>query len=156
MTRAAPCSHSASFSGHGAPRAPTRTGRDPRGVGDTHAGCGDTSSSPKGLRRKSYAFWRLKTSLVTLGFPRTTMRNRSISATSRKPFSTPKAVSSPPSMGGKGFSPQPQRRRISYLLLAAVDLPLLLRRQREHGLSVLVREVEFILETGKKPTKHAI
>lgn len=55
--------------------------------------------------------------------------------------------------GGKGLSPRPHRRRVSYFLLAAVDLPLLLRRQRKHGLSVLVREVKFILERGKKTHK---
>lgn len=39
--------------------------------------------------------------------------------------------------------------RCSYLLFAAVDLPLLLCRQGEHGLPVLLCEVELILENRK-------
>lgn len=37
---------------------------------------------------------------------------------------------------------------LPYLLFAAVDLPLLLCRQGEHGFPVLLREVELILHGG--------
>lgn len=53
--------------------------------------------------------------------------------------------SCPPCMRGKRLSTQ-----VSHFFLAAVDLPLLLRRQRKHCLSVLVCEVKFILERGKE------
>lgn len=38
------------------------------------------------------------------------------------------------------------RQGATHLLLAAVDLPFLFIGQREHGLPVLVRQVQFILQ----------
>lgn len=113
----------------------------------------DASSSLNELRKKSYAFRRLQTSLAALASPGNTP------VTPQIPLSMPRERCPSPHLlptlhgGGKGLSPRPHRRRVSYFLLAAVDLPLLLRRQRKHGLSVLVREVKFILERGKKPHK---
>lgn len=49
VTRAAPCHRSANLRGHGVPHGPACAGRDEHGVGDTRAGCGDTSSGLNGL-----------------------------------------------------------------------------------------------------------
>lgn len=42
------------------------------------------------------------------------------------------------------------RQRPTHLLLAAVDLPFLLIRQSEHGLPVLIRQVQFILQQEQR------
>lgn len=119
------------------------------------------SSYPRGLSRKGSAFWRCGSQLLAghLNFPGPPQGTDRFlwcpkyyfAQKAHKVVASPSHASPPRYREGER-SAIVARRHVSYFFLAAVDLPLLLRRQGKHSFSVLVSEVKFILTRGK--TNH--